>query len=46
MVKYNKNNPTQLILGPGKTGKKLPKRPITTQIKPTISNNLSSINIL
>jgi hypothetical protein len=33
-VKYKSSNPTQLNVGPGKTGKKLPKTPKIIQIKP------------
>ena len=44
LVEYSKRRPTQLIGGPGKTGKKLPKIPTSIKMNPSTNKNISIVN--
>ncbi|VXB68050.1 hypothetical protein MARI151_30330 [Maribacter litoralis] len=44
LVEYSKSKPTQLIGGPGKTGKKLPKMPTSIKRNPRTNKNISIVN--
>lgn len=46
LVRYNRSKPSQLIGGPGNTGKKLPNIPINIQIKPRSNNTISIVQML